>query len=483
MVTDLRDFIKGVERLGECRVVEGADWDVEIGSISEVVGATPEPPMLIFDSIKGYPKGFRVATLTLGTVKRFALAFGFPEMSDTKELVCYWREKMREGVKPLPPVEVKTGPVKENVLIGDEVDLYKFPVPKWHKADGGRYIGTGDVVIMRDPDEGWVNLGTYRTQIHKQDKTKAMIWVSPGHHARLIREKYWAKGKACPTAVVCGSEPLLFWVAQKQEPWGSCEYNFAGWLKNKPVEVVKGVVTDLPIPAAAEIVLEGEVMPPEVDSAEEGPFGEWTGYYASNVRTEATFRVKAVLHRNDPIILGCPPLMNYRASYGGSLRKASMLWDELDRIVPGVEGVWAPEDGRGLNIPVISLRQMYPGHAKQTALAVAASKTAGFEGRFIIVVDDDIDPFNISEVLWALATRCDPETQIDIMRGCWSNPLDPTINPEKRRLRDWTNSKALILACKPYHWREAFPPTFKLGTGEVKRIKQKWSWLFSSQQP
>lgn len=479
MINDLREFIGAVEEIGECKAIENANWNLEIGSISEVVGMTPEPPMLLFDSIKGYPKGYRVLTLPLGTVRRLALALGFPNMSGTRELVTYWRGKYRGGVKPIPSVEVKAGPVKENVLLGEQVDLFKFPVPKWHAGDGGRYIGTGDMVIMRDPDEGWVNIGTYRVQIHNDDKTKAMIWISPGKHARIIREKYWAKGEPAPVAVVCGHEPLLFYAAASPEPWGSCEYDYAGWLKNKPIEVIKGVVTDLPIPATAEIALEGEIMPPEVDSTEEGPFGEWTGYYASNIRPEATFRVKAILHRNNPIILGCPPLMNYRASYGGSLRKSSMLWDELDRIVPGVVGVWGQEDARGLYMPVISIKQMYPGHAKQTALAAAASRAIGYhEGRFIIVVDDDIDPFNISEVLWALGTRCDPETQIDIERGCWSTPLDPTISPEKRRQKDWTNSKALVLACKPYHWKEEFPPTFKLSPEEIKRVKEKWQWLF-----
>jgi len=478
MINDLREFVEAAEALGECTVVENVDWDLEIGSLSEVVAATHEPPMLLFDRIKGYPKGYRVATLTLGTGRRLALALGFPKMSENRDLVAYWRGRLREGMKPVAPVEVATGPVKENVLTGEEVDLYKFPVPKWHSGDGGRYIGTGDMVIMRDPDEGWVNVGTYRVQIHNQDKRKAMIWVSPGHHARVIREKYWAKGKAAPVAVVCGQEPLLFYAASIQAPWGSSEYDYAGWLKNKPIEVTKGVVTDLPIPATAEIVLEGEVMPPEIDATEEGPFGEWTGYYASNVRSEATFRVKAILHRNDPIILGCPPLMNLQASYGGNVRLAAMLWDELGKIVPGVEGVWLLEEARCYYMPVVSIKQMYPGHARQVALAVASSRVAGYHGRFVVVVDDDIDPFNTSEVLWALATRCDPETQIDIARGCWSTPLDPTISPERRGQKDWTNSRALILACKPYHWKDEFPPTFKLSPEEVRKVKEKWQWLF-----
>ena len=416
MLDDLRGFIEAVEQLGECKRVENADWNLEIGSIAEVAGEMPNQPMLLFDPIKGYPKGYRIITNAFATPRRMALAMDFPEMTSEEELVRYWRKRLQEDLKPVPPIEVKTGPVMENVLTGDEVDLFKFPVPKWHKLDGGRYIGTGDTVIMRDPDEGWINLGVFRTQIH--DKKTATIYISPGHHGRIIREKYWAMGKPCPVVVTCGQAPIVFFAAGAPSAWGSSEYDYAGWLRNKPVEVVKGIVTGLPIPATAEIALEGEIVPPEVESRDEGPFGEWTGYYASNIRPEAACRVKAILHRNNPIILACPPFMNLRASQGGNMRKVAELWNELESLVPGIKKVWALEDAKGLYIPVVSVKQMYPGHAKQVGLAVTSSRAAAYHGRFVIVVDDDIDPNKTSEVLWALATRCDPATALEIVTGC-----------------------------------------------------------------
>lgn len=476
MVNDLREFIKGVEECGELKLVENADWDLEIGSLSEVVGATPNPPMLLFDSIKGYPKGYRIVTAVLGTVRRFALALGFPEMHDERTMVEYWRAKLREEVKPIPPVEVERGPIQENVQVGDEVDLWKFPSPKWHALDGGRYIGTGDAVITKDPEEGWIDAGAFRVQV--QDRDTATIWMSGGKDADIIRHKYWDKGQACPAVVVPGIDPLLFLVAGMRLPWGLSELDYAGGMRGKPIEVIKGRITGLPIPAAAEIALEGEIVPPEVELRDEGPFGEWPGYYASSVKPQAAFKVKAVYHRNNPIILGCPPLMGYRSSYGGSLRRAALLWNELDGVVPGVKGVWLLEEAKGTYMLVISIKQMYPGHAKQAGLAASAGLTAGYHGRYIIVVDDDIDPFSTAEVLWAMSTRCDPETQIDIVRGCWSTPLDPTISPEKRKQGDYSASRAIILACKPYHWMKDFPPSFKLSIEEQKRVRDKWAWLF-----
>ena len=182
MFNDLREYIKEVEAINECKVVRGADWDLEIGLITELCVRSPNPPLLLFDDISGYPAGFRVATLPSGSLKRAALTLGFPlnEFNNWNELVKAWRDKIRGGVTLVPPVEIDTGPIKENIRVGDDVDLFMFPTPKWSKLDGGRYIGTGHMVLQRDPDEGWVNIGTYRTQIH--DKSTATIHITPGHH-------------------------------------------------------------------------------------------------------------------------------------------------------------------------------------------------------------------------------------------------------------------------------------------------------------
>jgi 4-hydroxy-3-polyprenylbenzoate decarboxylase len=155
MFNDLRQFLDTAREMGECISINGADWNEEIGLITELQLSRPNQPLLIFDNIKGYETGYRVVTNTLNTERRFALAHGLPLDATRIELVNAWRNKLKQEFKPLPPVEVKAGPVEENIYLSDEVDLLKFPSPKWHTFDGGRYIGTGDVVVMKDPDENW----------------------------------------------------------------------------------------------------------------------------------------------------------------------------------------------------------------------------------------------------------------------------------------------------------------------------------------
>lgn len=468
MFNDLREYIKKVEEIGELKVIEGADWNLEIGAITEWM-AKPDTPLLLFDKIKGYPPGYRIVSNLAASHRRVALLLGLPEGEKPIGLVKAWREKTKGGFKPVPPVKVNAAPFKENVHTGNNVDLLEFPTPTWHEDDGGRYIGTGDAVIIRDPDEGWVNVGTYRIQVH--DKTTATIWTDEGHHGDVIKKKYWTKGQACPVVAVSGQDPLFQLVAVQRVPWGTSEYDYAGWLNQKPIEVIEGEVTGLPIPASAEIVLEGEIVPPETEARIEGPFGEFTGYYGRPAGPVSAFRVKAIYHRNDPILQGNPP---YRAEplywSGRNILKASLIWDEVNRRVPGVKGVWIVEAGITW-ILVISVEQQYAGHAKEAAIA---ARSASFLFKFVIVVDEDIDPSNLSDVLWAMATRCDPEVDIDIIRGLYGILLDPAISPEKRKRGEITCSAAIINACKPYYWKNDFPRTVGSSQELLTRVKDKY---------
>jgi len=474
MFRDLRDYIKAVEEIGELKVIEGAHWDLEIGGLGEIYADTKESPMLLFDKIVGYPPGYRVAHNLFSTQKRTALGFGLPLDSQGIGLVKALREKVKKLGPRRPPVETKNAPVKENILSGDDVDLFKFPAPKWHELDGGRYIGSGCAVIQRDPDEGWVNLGTYRVEIH--DKTTATIQIAPGQDGDIIQRKYWSKGKNCPAAVSCGQEPDIFTASAWQKtPWGISEYDFAAAFKGAPIEVTAAPFTGLPVPATAEIVLEGEIVPPEVESRKEGPFGEWPGYYASSAKMIPAFRVKTILHRNNPIIQGNPPSrLPAVFSLGRHIQKAAALWEHLDQQLPGVRGVWMIEEAAVHSIPVISLKQMYPGHAKQAALVAAGSNATGWETRFIIVVDDDLDTSIVSEVWWALGTRTDPEKTIDILRGTWGTALNPMLSEEQKRNGELERSMAIILACKPYRRINEFPPASRCSPEYLAKLRKKW---------
>lgn len=479
MVSDLREFIHIAEQAGEVKVIEGAESELEIGVISELLIGSKNPPLLLFDKIKGHEAGYRVASNLFTSPKRMALGLGLPLEGTNMELVKAMRDRISAGIKLLPPEEVKTGPINENVDIGDKVDLLKFPAPKWHELDGGPYIGTGCICVTRDPDEGWVNFGTYRTQVH--DKSTVTVHMVEGHHGAMIRKKYWEKGLNCPIAVCCGQEPILFAAsAWEHVPWGVSEYDFAGGLKGEPIQTTRGVTTGLPIPATAEIVIEGEIVPPEVETRIEGPFGEWWGYYGGGRRPQSACRVKSVMYRNNPIIQGNPPSVIPSVwTLGRHIQKAASLWAELDRHVPGVKGVWMVEEAAIHTMPVISIKQQYQGHAKQTALIAAGCGATGWGSRMVVVVDDDIDPSNISEVIWALATRTDPDKAIDIIRDCWDSISDPLFSPENKRLKQEVTSRALINACKPYAWIDKFPPSIKTSPELLNKVKEKWAHILS----
>ena len=279
---DLRSFIDGAARIGELQIVDGAHWDLEIGCLTELM-AEQDGPLLLFDNIVGYPKGFRIVTNVLASARRFALALNLPTDAPKLEILKSWRNKIRD-LKPYPPVEISSGPITENILEGEHVDLGIFPTPKWHENDGGRYIGTGDMVVVKDPDSGWVNVGTYRSCVVGKDRVT--LWIIEHKHGKQIARKYWEAGRSCPVAIVLGCEPATWMAAPSATNAGVSEYEYAGALRGAPLEVVRTPFTGLPIPATSEIVIEGEMPPPEEESHAEGPFGEWPGYYASAQRAE-----------------------------------------------------------------------------------------------------------------------------------------------------------------------------------------------------
>jgi UbiD family decarboxylase len=242
------------------------------------------------------------------------------------------------------------------------------------------------------------------------------------------------------------------------------EYDYAGGVLGSPLEVVKGPLTGLPIPADAEMAIEGEVAADDV--LPEGPFGEWTGYYASNQPAVPVIQIKALYFRNDPILCGFPLL---KPSAGDnihfSLMRSSLVWNALDEAgVPDVKGVWChPSCGRFLT--VVSIKQRYPGHARQTGMIASQCRTGAYLGRYVIVVDDDVDITDSEEVLWVLSSRSDPVQSIEILRRAWSGPLDPRIPREEVG----HSSRAVIDATRPYEWRDKFPKV----SGASRELKDK----------
>jgi 4-hydroxy-3-polyprenylbenzoate decarboxylase len=200
----------------------------------------------------------------------------------------------------------------------------------------------------------------------------------------------------------------------------------------------------------------------------EGPFGEFTGYYASEARPAPVMQVSAVHHRADPILLGSPPMKPPRFHFGLPFRAAT-IWQNLDAAgVTDVVGAWQHVSQL---MTVVALKQRYDGHAKRAALVAAAHS---YMARLIVVVDEDVDPSDLNDVMWAVATRCEPSEQIDIVRNAWSSALDPRISAADKSRGITAHSKLIIEACRPFAWIGKFPPTSALSLAEARAIEEKW---------
>ena len=205
------------------------------------------------------------------------------------------------------------------------------------------------------------------------------------------------------------------------------------------------------------------------------------GYYGSGSRHEPVLQVEALYYRDQPILVGSPPGQppDEQARYRAILRSA-LLRDEIEKVaIPDVTGVWCHEVGGSRLFNVVSIKQRYPGHARQVLHAASSVRAGAYAGRYVVVVDEDIDPSNLEEVLWAVCTRSDPATSIDIVHRAWSTPLDPRIPPERRQVADFTNSRGLIDATRPWEWRDQYPP-LNVPPREVRdAARQRWGYLLT----
>jgi UbiD family decarboxylase len=475
---DLREWLDYAERLGEVRHVKGATWQEDIGLAAEAVLRAEHGPCVVFEDIAGCPKGFRLL-LNIFAGNRRNMTLGFPDHLSKWELSQAYRDAYLRDQRLVPHEIVEDGPVFENVMMGDDVDVEKFPAPIWHEKDGGRYIGTGTYSITRDPEENWLNAGAYRAQVH--DKKTVGVIMAAGHHGYIHREKYFAKGEAMPLVMVLGGDPLAFFYGGMEAPYGVFEIDIVGGLRGRPVKMVRGKVTGLPFPANAEIVLEGYIDPERRHM--EGPFGEWTGHYAGGATMAPVLDIKAIYHRNDPILLGVPPMgagPDEMARYRGVLRSATILQNIANAGVPDVKQVWCHEIGGARMLHGIAINQRYPGHSTQVGQIAAQCGASAYASKYIIVVDDDVDVTNLDHLLWATLTRTDPKESIQFITNSWDSPADPRLPPEKRARRDMTHSVAIIDACKPFHWRNEFPPTNAPSAEVAKKARDKFGYLLEA---
>ncbi len=465
MINSLRDFITGCEKIGElARVKTEVDWDLELNHIADL-SDEKGGPALLFENVKGCKDSCLIAALS--KPNRCAIALDMPLTLSRVEMAKEWM--IRVNQKRVPPKIVATGPVMENVIEEKDVDLTKMPVPKLYPLDGGRYISTTAALITQDPDTGWVNHGTYRAPI--SGRNNIPINIQPGKHAILMLNRYEQLGKKMPAALCIGQLPVLFLLSSTGVPWGISEYDAAGGIRGEPVEVIKSDLTGLLIPATAEYVLEGEIDPDPASFIMEGPFGEYPGYYSADPYPKPNFHVKRVLHRNNPIF--------WTQSVGAigagkntipSIQISGSIWAGLDNLrIPGIESVYCPPEAGGRFMTVVSIKQKYYGHAVQVGHAVMATTVGNYRTKVCIVVDEDIHPDNMDEVLWAVAVRADPARSVRVYPRTFGEILDPSVPGDQRQV----NSKVFIDATIPFEWPKK-PVMVKPDPNMLKKVKDRW---------
>ncbi|MDB5727251.1 MAG: UbiD family decarboxylase [Noviherbaspirillum sp.] len=477
--TGLRAWMERLEKNNEIRhITAEVDPDLETSTVNYLAGKTIGTPAILFENLKGH-SGYRALYNMLGSsLARICLALGEAPLTRTIDVVTLVKNRMRTKIPPVA-VDAHTAPVNQNILTGNDIDLTLFPAPRMWPLDGGRYIGTANAVITMDPETGRLNVGTYRQMI--QGRNRVTVYTSPGKDAGLDRQKWWAMGKPAPVAVAYGVDPALLMVAGQSFPKSESEYDYCGGLTGQPVRLFKSELTGLMIPADAEIVAEGFFHPG--DEANEGPFGEFTAYYGRTEGPCPSVSFEILRTRNDPI-LTCALMADWPSNDAGlsyAVARAAKIWSDLDALgVPGIKGVWTPPEAVVFGMTVVSIKQLYAGHAAQV-LALAAQCMAGaYFTKYVIVVDDDVDPFNMSEVLWAIATRSRPDQSIDILRETWSTFLDPSQNPSA--IRPW-GSKALINACMEHRHLAEFAARSKLSRPVYERVVARWQELGFDGEP
>lgn len=471
---DLRQWLRKVEELGELvRVREVVDPHEEMGALTYMVGKRRGSPALLFENPKG-GAGYRSLWNLLGSsTRRIALTLGEKPESSPIELLRALREKLKLR---LPPVAIapEDAPINDRVLTGSDIDLSAVPAPKHWPLDGGKYLGTCDVVLTRDPDSGYVNMGTYRMMVH--DERHLGLYLSPGKDARLHISRAWELGRPVEVVAAFGIDPLLMVIGSMTFPKNESELDAIGGVAGAPFEVTQGVTTDLPIPARAEFAIEGIIRPNATRL--EGPFGEFTGYYGRPEATAPLVEVTAVHSRSHPILTNALmadyPSCEMAEYY--AIAKAARTWTDLDRLgIPGIRGVYAhPAAASGFGMVVVSLQQRYAGHAAQALACAAQVPGSAYFTKWIIAVDEDVDPTDIDQVIWAMATRCNPVNDIDILRDTWSTWLDPTQNPPE--VRPW-GSKALINACKEHRHIEIFSKRTAVRREMYDQLAARWRRL------
>jgi UbiD family decarboxylase len=388
---DFREWISFLEREGELlRLDREIAPEPDVGAIGRAI-CDMEGPGALLENVRGFK--MRLAIGLHASWRRANAALGLPREATRREQTQFIMNAYDRH--PLKPVMRDSGACQENIVTGDAVNLFHIPIPRINKDDASFYI-TKPMCITKDPETGWVNVGMYRMMV--QERNRIAIHLTPQQHIGHHYAKYIERGQPMPMAVALGTEPVLPMVAGAKIPAGWNEYDFAGALRGEPLDLVRGSTVDLPVPAHAEIVLEGVVRIDELKL--EAPFGEFHGAYGG-YQYSPIFEVNAITFRTDPIYDHLYLGRSYsEADYMTTCTKLAGLWRDIKPKFPQITEI-------SLLNPYwyVCVAQGRWRHTGEPRLAMFALWAHGIANKFVICVDEDVDPWSAQDVLWAVGAR------------------------------------------------------------------------------
>lgn len=457
---DLREFIKALEAEGELlRIKEEVKLEPDIGAIGSAIAELNDrganAPGVMCENIAGcdYPLAIGLQS----SYRRTAIAYGLPKSAGFKELKKAWMKGYEKYPVKTKTVDRKNAPCKENIMTGDQINLFRFPIPRINTQDAGPYL-LKPLCITKDTESNWINFGMYRMQVLDRNRTSLM--TSHTSHWGEHYIKWRRQGKPMPMAVAMGTDPVLGMVSGTKVPAGWNEFEFAGAIRGEAVEVVKCETCDLPVPATSEIVVEGEVSVEA--NIFEGPFGEWTGSY-SGMLVMPTFHVKCITYRNNPIFdtvtLAKTASENQFMTAPG---KIAALEQELKHILPNMTEI---AYSRPIVTSVVVQGKWGNRTEPRRAMnAVWAAQAGQGISKIVIVVDNDIDPWDSNDVMWAIGTRCQANVDTVIIPGAHSR-LDPSAE---------TDGTSCLFGIDATKSREPFPRHSIAEWIEPRKERQEW---------
>ncbi len=408
---DLRSFLTALEHRGDLlRVEREVDWEYEAAELTRQA-SDQYGPALLFERMRG--SAFPCLSGLFGVPRRVALALGH----DYDWLLRHFGELETALIPPeLGPRGA--APCQEVVVTGDEVDVRSLPILRNFELDGGRYVTAG-LQVARDPETGAANVS-----IHRQlplGPRHLTVFAPAGRHLRTIIERWNDRGQSAEIAVVIGADPVTQIASQARAPYGVDEFAIAGGMCGEALEMVKCMTIDLEVPANAEIVLEGRIVPGRLD--DDGPFGEYPGTYSA-AKPAPVMEVTAITHRRDAmyqnLLTGLPMTENHWMMQPSA---TALAYREAARVSPDIVSVHVTPGGTARHHVVVSMRKRHPAEPRNVAAALLAG---GLGAKLVVVVDDDIDPYDLQAVEWAVNTRMQPDRDLIVLPNMYSPTLDPS---------------------------------------------------------